>query len=132
MYINSPYGVRTSGMAIYDSMTFIKSPVSTICIGQAASMGAFLLAAGEPGKRFILPEARVMIHQPSSGTQGQLSDIAIAAEELIRIKLRLNELLAKHTGQDLKTVQKDTDRDDVRTATEAVKYGVVEKVLKTL
>ena len=128
-YINSPGGSVTAGMAIYDTMQFIKSNVSTLCIGQAASMGAFLLAAGEKGKRFILPKARVMIHQPLGGFQGQASDIEIHAREILYLRSRLNDMLAHHTGQPLERIEKDTDRDNFMSAAAAVEYGLVDKVL---
>ncbi len=129
VYINSPGGVVTSGMAIYDTMAYIKPQVSTICIGQAASMGAFLLAAGAPGKRIALPNARIMIHQPLGGAQGQATDIEIQAAEILRIKRRLNELLSIHTGQPLKKVEKDTDRDFYMSPQEAKEYGLIDEVL---
>lgn len=128
-YINSPGGSVTAGMAIYDTMQFIKPNVSTLCIGQAASMGAFLLAAGEKGKRFTLPNSRVMIHQPLGGFQGQASDIEIHAREILFLRARLNEMLSKHTGQPLEQIEKDTDRDNFMSATKAVEYGLVDKVL---
>ena len=128
-YINSPGGSVTAGMAIYDTMQFIKPNVSTLCIGQAASMGAFLLAAGEKGKRFILPNSRVMIHQPLGGFQGQASDIEIHAREILYLRSRLNDMLAKHTGQSLERIEKDTDRDNFMSAAAAVEYGLVDKVL---
>ena len=128
-YINSPGGSVTAGMAIYDTMQFIKPNISTLCIGQAASMGAFLLAAGEKGKRFCLPNSRVMIHQPSAGFQGQASDIEIHAKEILFMKQRLNEMLAKHTGQSIETIERDTDRDNVLSAPAAVAYGLVDQVL---
>lgn len=128
-YINSPGGSVTAGMAIYDTMQFIKPNVSTLCIGQAASMGAFLLAAGEKGKRFCLPNSRVMIHQPLGGFQGQASDIEIHAREILSIRARLNEMLSKHTGQPIERIEKDTDRDNFMGAVEAVEYGLVDKVL---
>jgi ATP-dependent Clp protease, protease subunit len=130
-YINSPGGMVSAGLAIYDTMQFIKPDVSTLCIGQAASMGAFLLAAGARGKRFCLPNSRVMIHQPSGGFQGQASDIEIHAREILYLKQRLNEILGKHTGQDIATVERDSDRDNFLSAEEAVKYGVVDQVLLT-
>ncbi len=130
LYINSPGGSVTAGMAIYDTMQFIKPNVSTICVGQAASMGAFLLAAGERGKRYCLPNSRVMIHQPLGGFQGQASDIAIHAQEILKIKARLNELLAFHTGQPLERIDKDTDRDNFLDAAEAKVYGLVDSVLE--
>ena len=129
LYINSPGGVVSAGMAIYDTMQFIKPDVSTLCIGQAASMGAFLLAAGQKGKRFVLPNSRVMIHQPLGGFQGQASDIEIHAKEILYLKERLNGLLAEHTGQPIATLQKDTDRDNFLGAEEAVAYGLVDEVL---
>jgi len=128
-YINSPGGSVTAGMAIYDTMQFIKPNVSTLCIGQAASMGSFLLAAGEKGKRFCLPNSRVMIHQPSAGFQGQASDIEIHAKEILFMKQRLNEMLAKHTGQSIEAIERDTDRDNFLSAENAVKYGLVDQVL---
>ncbi|WP_130537328.1 ATP-dependent Clp endopeptidase proteolytic subunit ClpP [Thiomicrorhabdus indica] len=131
LYINSPGGSVTAGMAIYDTMRFIKPNVSTMCIGQAASMGAFLLSAGEKGKRFVLPNSRVMIHQPLGGFQGQASDIQIHAQEILQIKQRLNEALADHTGQDLETIERDTDRDNFLSAQAAVDYGLVDKVVSS-
>jgi ATP-dependent Clp protease protease subunit len=128
-YINSPGGSVTAGMAIYDTMQFIKPDVSTLCIGQAASMGAFLLAAGAKGKRFVLPNARVMIHQPLGGVQGQATDIEIHAREILKLKARLNELLAHHTGQSIKKIERDTERDNFMSAEEAVQYGLADKVL---
>jgi len=130
LYINSPGGSVTAGMAIYDTMQFIKPDVSTLCIGQAASMGAFLLAAGAKGKRFVLPNSRVMIHQPLGGFQGQASDIEIHAREILYLKQRLNEMLAAHTGQDLERIERDTDRDNFLSADAAVEYGLVDRVLK--
>lgn len=129
LYINSPGGVVTSGMAIYDTMNHVKCPVSTICIGQAASMGAFLLAAGEKGRRFALPHARIMVHQPLGGAQGQASDIEIQAKEILRIRDVLNRALADNTGQPLERIVKDTDRDNFMTAHEALEYGLVDKVM---
>ncbi len=129
LHINSPGGAVTAGMAIYDTMQFIKPDVSTLCIGQAASMGAFLLAAGANGKRFCLPNSRVMIHQPMGGFQGQASDIEIHAKEILFLKQRLNEMLSKHTGQPIDRIDKDTDRDNFLSATAAVEYGLVDKVL---
>ena len=129
IYINSPGGVVTSGMAIYDTMQFLKCPITTYCVGQAASMGAVLLAAGTKGKRFALPNARIMIHQPLGGSQGQATDIEIQTKEILRIKKRLNEILAFHTGQPLKTIEKDTDRDFFMSAAEGVKYGLVDEVV---
>jgi ATP-dependent Clp protease protease subunit len=128
-YINSPGGVVSAGMAIYDTMQFIKPNVSTLCVGQAASMGAFLFAAGEKGKRYTLPNSRVMIHQPLGGFQGQASDIEIHAKEILSLKARLNELLAHHTGQPVERVEQDTDRDNFLSAQEAVEYGLVDEVL---
>jgi len=128
-YINSPGGSVSAGLAIYDTMQFVKPDVSTLCIGQAASMGAFLLAAGAKGKRFALPNSRVMIHQPMGGFQGQASDVEIHAREILYLRSRLNELMAKHTGQDVKNIEHDTDRDNFLSAEEAVKYGLVDKVL---
>lgn len=130
MYINSPGGVVTAGMAIYDTMQYIRTKVSTICLGQAASMGAFLLAAGEPSKRFVLPHARIMIHQPLGGAQGQATDIEIQTKEILRIKKTLNQRLSEHTGQPLKKVEQDTDRDYFLSAEEAVKYGLVDEVIR--
>lgn len=129
IYINSPGGVVTAGLAIYDTMQFIKPDVSTMCIGQAASMGALLLAGGSKGKRYCLPNARVMIHQPLGGVQGQASDIAIHAEETLKIRARLNQILAKHTGQPEEIIAKDTDRDNFMNADKALKYGLVDKIL---
>ncbi len=129
-YINSPGGSVTAGMAIYDTMQFIKPNVSTLCIGQAASMGAFLLAAGEKGKRFCLPNSRVMIHQPLGGFRGQASDIEIHAREILYLKQRLNQLLAQHTGQLVETIERDTDRDNFLSAPDAVKYGMADQVLE--
>ncbi|MEN4053363.1 MULTISPECIES: ATP-dependent Clp endopeptidase proteolytic subunit ClpP [Sulfurimonas] len=129
-YINSPGGVVTAGMAIYDTMNYIRPNVATICIGQAASMGAFLLSSGEKGKRYALPHARIMIHQPLGGAQGQATDIAIQAEEILRMKKELNEILAANTGQDVKTVELDTDRDNFMSAAEAKEYGMIDEVLQ--
>ena len=129
LYINSPGGVISSGMAIYDTMQYVKCPVSTICVGQAASMAAVLLAAGAPGKRFALPYARVMIHQPSGGSQGQAADIEIQAKEILRLKDILNRILVQHTGQPLKRIAADTDRDFFMSAEEAVRYGLVDRVI---
>lgn len=128
-YINSPGGSVTAGMAIYDTMQFIKPDVSTLCIGQAASMGAFLLAAGAKGKRFCLPNSRVMIHQPLGGFQGQASDIEIHAREILTLRAKLNDMLAKHTGQPVEQIEKDTDRDNFMAASHAVEYGLVDKIL---
>jgi len=128
-YINSPGGSVSAGLAIYDTMAFVKPDVSTLCVGQAASMGAFLLAAGAKGKRFALPNSRVMIHQPMGGFQGQASDIEIHAREILYLRGRLNELMAKHTGQKVETIERDTDRDNFLSAEDSVKYGLVDKVL---
>jgi ATP-dependent Clp protease protease subunit len=128
-YINSPGGSVSAGLAIYDTMQFVKPDVSTLCIGQAASMGAFLLTAGAQGKRYCLPNSRVMIHQPLGGFQGQASDIEIHAKEILYLKARLNDMLAKHTGQTLDAIDRDTDRDNFMSAEESVKYGLVDKVL---
>jgi ATP-dependent Clp protease protease subunit len=129
LYINSPGGVVTAGMAIYDTMQYIKPDVSTICVGQAASMGALLLAAGAKGKRYALPNARVMIHQPSGGSQGQASDIEIQAREILTLRQRLNEVLAHHTGQSLDVIARDTERDNFKSAEAAREYGLVDEVL---
>ncbi|GEA05720.1 ATP-dependent Clp protease proteolytic subunit [Alteromonas sp. KUL42] len=129
LYINSPGGSVTAGMAIYDTMNFIKPDVSTVCMGQAASMGAFLLSAGAKGKRYCLPNSRVMIHQPLGGFQGQASDFEIHAKEILSIKEKLNRLMADHTGQDYEKVARDTDRDNFLSATEAKEYGLVDQVL---
>ena len=129
VYINSPGGMVTAGLAIYDTMQLVKHDVSTICVGLAASMGAFLLAAGAKGKRYVLPNAEVMIHQPLGGVQGQASDIKINADHMMSVKEKLNKILAEKTGQSLKTIEKDTDRDNYMTAEEAVKYGLVDKVI---
>jgi ATP-dependent Clp protease protease subunit len=128
-YINSPGGAVSAGLAIYDTMQFIKPDVSTLCVGQAASMGALLLAAGTKGKRYALPNSRVMIHQPMGGFQGQATDIEIHAKEILYLRQRLNEILARHTGQDIKTIERDTERDNFFGAEEATKYGLVDKVL---
>jgi len=129
LYINSPGGSVTAGLAIYDTMQFIKPNVSTTCIGQAASMGAFLLAGGAKGKRFMLPNARTMIHQPSGGAQGQATDIDIQAREILIIRRRLNELMAQHTGQDLETIERDTERDNFMNAEASKAYGLVDEVV---
>jgi ATP-dependent Clp protease protease subunit len=129
LYINSPGGSVTAGMAIYDTMRHIKSDVSTICVGLAASMGAFLLASGEPGKRFALPHARILIHQVMGGTEGQASDIEIHAKEILRIKQQMNEMLAQMTGQKIATIEQDTDRDKYLTSAEAKTYGLIDQVL---
>ena len=131
LYINSPGGSVTAGLAIYDTMQFIKPDVSTLCTGFAASMGAFLLAAGTKGKRLCLPNSRVMIHQVSGGFRGQASDIAIHAKETLFLKQRLNEILAKHTGQTIEAVERDTDRDNFLSAEDALKYGIIDKVLES-
>lgn len=130
LYINSPGGSVTAGMSIYDTMQFIKPNVSTVCMGQACSMGAFLLAGGAPGKRYVLSNSRVMIHQPLGGFQGQASDIQIHAQEILTIKNKLNRLLAEHTGQPLEVIERDTDRDNFMSADQAVEYGLVDAVLK--
>ena len=130
-YINSPGGSVSAGLAIYDTMQFVKPDVSTLCIGQAASMGALLLAAGDKDKRFALPNSRVMIHQPMGGFSGQASDVEIQAREILYLRQRLNEILAKHTGQSVETIAKDTDRDNFLSSEDAVKYGIVDKVLTT-
>lgn len=130
MYINSPGGVVTAGLAIYDTMQYLKTKVSTICMGQAASMGAFLLAAGAKGKRYALPHARIMIHQPLGGAQGQATDIEIQAKEILRIKGTLNGLLSEFTGKAIKDIEKDTDRDNYMSAEEAVKYGLIDEVIQ--
>lgn len=129
IYINSPGGVVTAGMAIYDTMQFLKCDITTYCVGQAASMAAVLLAAGTKGKRYALPNSRIMIHQPLGGAQGQATDIAIQAKEILRMKQRLNEILSFHTGKQIKTLEKDTDRDNFMSAEEAVKYGLVDAVV---
>ncbi|MBQ9150377.1 ATP-dependent Clp endopeptidase proteolytic subunit ClpP [bacterium] len=129
LYINSPGGSVTAGLAIYDTMQHIRADVSTICLGQAASMGAFLLSSGAKGKRLALPHSRVLIHQPLGGAQGQATDIEIQANEIIRIKKSLNSILASNTGQPLKKIEKDTDRDYIMTAQEAVEYGMIDKVI---
>ena len=129
LYINSPGGIITSGMAIYDTMNHVKSPVSTICIGQAASMGAFLLSSGGKNRRFALPHARIMVHQPLGGAQGQASDIEIQAKEILRLRDVLNNILAENTGQPLEQIAQDTDRDRYMTAVEAMEYGLVDKVM---
>jgi len=129
LYINSPGGSVTAGMSIYDTMQFVKPDVSTLCIGQAASMGAFLLAAGAKGKRFSLPNSRVMIHQPSGGFQGQSSDIEIHAKEILYLRGKLNEILAHHTGKTASAIDRDTERDNFMSAEESVKYGMIDKVI---
>ena len=129
LYINSPGGVITAGMAIFDTMKLIKSPVSTICLGDAASMGAFLLSAGTKGKRLALPYARIMIHQPLGGAQGQATDIEIEAKEILRMKTMLTQLLSEHTGQTFEKVKEDTERDNFMTASEALEYGLIDKII---
>ena len=128
-YINSPGGLVTAGMAIYDTMQYIKSPVATLCMGQAASMGALLLTAGEAGKRFALPHARILIHQPLGGFQGQATDVDIQAREILRLREELNEIMAGHTGQPIDKINRDTERDFYMSADDAVKYGLVDKVM---
>ena len=130
LYINSPGGSITAGMAIYDTMQYIKCDVSTICVGMAASMGAFLLAAGAKGKRYALPNSEIMIHQPLGGTQGQATDIKIHADRIIRIRSKLNEILAEKTGKPLETIERDTERDNFLTAQEAADYGLIDKVIE--
>jgi len=130
MYINSPGGVITAGMAIYDTMQYVKAPISTICVGQAASMAAVLLAAGEKGKRFSLPNSRILIHQPLGGAQGQASDIDIQAKEILRMRENLNNVLVKHTGQKLEKIVKDTDRDYFMSAAESKEYGLVDELVE--
>ncbi len=129
LYINSPGGVVSAGLSIYDTMQFINCDVSTICVGQAASMGALLLAGGTKGKRFALPHSRVMVHQPSAGYQGQATDISIHAEEVLALKRRLNAIMARHTGQDLTTIERDLERDHFMSAERAVEYGIIDTVL---
>ena len=129
LYINSPGGSISAGMAIYDTMHYVKCEVSTVCVGMAASMGAFLLAAGAKGKRKALPNAEIMIHQPLGGARGQATDIANQAEQIMRIKRKMNELLSKHTGQTIKTIEKDVERDHYMTADEALKYGLIDEII---
>ena len=129
LYINSPGGVVTAGLAIYDTMQYIKSDVSTICLGQAASMGALLLAAGQAGKRFALPHSRIMIHQPLGGAQGQATDIEIQAREILRIKKEINNILVEHTGQTYESIEKDTDRDNFMDTEQAKKYGLIDSII---
>lgn len=129
VYINCPGGVVTAGLAVYDTMQYIKAPINTICIGQAASMGALLLAAGDKGKRFALPNARLMIHQPLGGAQGQATDIEIQTQEIMRIKRLLNQILSRHTGQPLEKIERDTDRDFYMGAQQAVEYGLIDEVI---
>lgn len=130
LYINSPGGSVTAGMAIYDTMNFVKSDVSTICLGMAASMAAFLLSSGEKKKRYILPNAEVMIHQPLGGAQGQATEIKIAAEHILKLRHKLNEILAKNTNQKLDTIEKDTERDNFMDSKEALEYGIVDKIIE--
>ena len=129
MYINSPGGSITAGMAIYDTMQYVRCPIATMCVGQAASMAAVLLACGAPGRRMTLPNSRVLIHQPLSGVSGQASDIEIHAKEILRMKKRLNEILASHTGKNIKKIQQDTDRDYIMSAEEALEYGLVDEIM---
>ncbi len=129
LYINSPGGAVTSGLSIYDTMQFVQCDVSTICIGQAASMGALLLAGGASGKRFALPHSRVMVHQPSAGFQGQATDVSIHAQEVLELKARLNAIMSKHTGKDIEQIEQDLDRDNFMGSEEAVKYGIIDTVL---
>ena len=129
MYINSPGGSVTAGMAIYDTMQFIKCDVSTICVGMAASMGAFLLSSGTKGKRLALPNAEIMIHQPSGGAQGQATEINIAAEHILKTRKKLNEILAANTGKPLETIERDTERDNYMSAQEAMEYGLIDRVI---
>lgn len=131
LYINSPGGSVSAGLSIYDTMQFIQPEVSTMCVGHAASMGAVLLAGGAPGKRLVLPHSRIMIHQPSGGAQGQASDIEIQANEIVRIRKTLNDLLARHTGQDVEIISRDTERDNFMNAQQALEYGLVDKVIET-
>ncbi|MHB1566709.1 MAG: ATP-dependent Clp endopeptidase proteolytic subunit ClpP [Acidiferrobacter sp.] len=129
IYVNSPGGAVTAGLAIYDTMQFIKPDVSTVCVGQAASMGALILAGGAQGKRYALPHARMMVHQPSGGFQGQATDIDIQAREILRVRERLNQILVKHTGQDLKRIEQDTERDNFMESAEAAAYGLIDAVI---
>lgn len=129
LYINSPGGVVTAGLAIYDTMQYIKSPITSICVGQAASMAAVLLAAGTKGKRFALPNSRILIHQPMGGVEGQATDIDIHAREILKIRERINNILAKHTGQNVKKIAKDTDRDFYMSAEEAKEYGIIDEII---
>lgn len=131
MYVNSPGGVVTAGLALYDTIQYLKMPISTICVGQAASMAALLLASGTKGKRFALPNARIMIHQPLGGAQGQATDIEIQTKEILRIKKLLNEIMAKHTGQPISKIEKDSDRDFYMSAQEALEYGLIDEVIQT-
>ncbi len=130
MYINSPGGIVSAGLAIYDTMKFLKAPVTAICVGQAASMSAVLLAAGTKGKRYALPNSRILIHQPMGGVEGQASDIDIHAKEILKLRGRLNKILADHTGQSLKKIEKDTDRDYYMSSEEALKYGIIDEVIE--
>jgi ATP-dependent Clp protease protease subunit len=130
LYVNSPGGIVTSGLAIYDTMQYIKAPVSTVCIGQAASMGSLLLQAGEPGRRFATPNARVMLHQPSGGAQGQATDIEIHAREILAIRERLNQIYVKHTGQDIETIRRALERDNFMTANDAKAFGLIDEVFE--
>lgn len=130
LYLNTPGGVVTGGLAIYDTMQYVKCPISTVCVGMAASMGAVLLAAGEKGKRFALPNSQIMLHQPMGGAQGQAIEIEITAKQIVKIRERLNKILAKHTGKDLAKVEKDTDRDFYLDAKEAKEYGIIDKVIE--
>lgn len=130
LYINSPGGVVTSGLSIYDTMQFVNCDISTICVGQAASMGALLLAGGTKGKRFALPHSRIMVHQPSAGFQGQATDISIHANEILELKKRLNDIMAKHTGQSLESIERDLERDNFMGASQALEYGLVDTVLE--
>ena len=130
MYINSPGGIVTSGLSIYDTMQYVRPEISTLCIGQAASMGSLLLSAGAPGKRFSLPNARIMVHQPSGGFQGQASDIERHAQEILSLRSRLNDIYVKHTGQNLKTIEKALDRDTFMTSDDALKFGLIDKVVE--
>lgn len=131
LYINSPGGVVTSGLALYDTMQYIKPDISTICMGQASSMGALLLASGAHGKRFALPHARILIHQPMGGFEGQATDIEIHSKEILRVRKRINEILAKHTGRDVEKIKQDTERDNFMTALESKEYGLVDEVIET-
>lgn len=131
MYINSPGGVVSAGMAIYDTMQYISAPVATLCLGQAASMGALLLTAGEAGMRYALPHSRIMIHQPLGGAQGQATDVEIHAREILRLRDELNDIMVHHTGQKLETIRQDTERDNFMTSMEAQKYGIIDKVMRS-
>ena len=130
LYVNSPGGVVNAGLAIYDTIQFVKPDVSTVCVGQAASMGALVLAGGAKGKRYALPHARIMIHQPMGGFQGQASDIDIQAREILRLRERLNEIMVKHTGKTLKTINRDTDRDNFMESAEALRYGIIDSIIE--